>query len=1209
MSFVHLHLHSEYSLLDGAIRLRDLGPRLHELGMDAVALTDHGVLYGAVDFYRAMKAEGIKPILGMEAYVAPRSHTQKESAEDRDPYHLVLLAQNETGWKNLMALDSIAFIDGFYYKPRIDFDLLKEYNEGLICLSACLGGETAGAFRERGYDALKDVALRYKDLFGDRYYLEVQPNGLPEQVAYNDALFRLSEEIDVPLVATNDCHYAAPEDAQAQEVLTCMQTGKRLTDPDRMQMGNDSFYIKSEAEMLAAFPDHPEAVENTAKIAERCDFEMHFGTLYLPEFPVPEGETAESYLRRLAMDGMKARLGTDTLPADYEERLDKELGIIHEMGYDDYFLIVWDIVRHAKESGIAVGPGRGSGGGSLVAYALKITNIDSLKYELFFERFLNPDRVSMPDFDLDFCYERRGEMLDYVAEKYGQNHVSQVITFGTLAARAVIRDVARVLDVPYAEADKLAKMIPNQLNIKLEEALDISSELRRELETNPQAKEVFRLALKLEGMPRHASTHAAGVVISAKEISEIAPLARNDDAIVVQYDKDTIEDVGLLKFDFLGLRTMTVLQDAQRMIKENYGVDIDYDAMEFDDPKVYDLLSEGKTGCVFQLESSGMTQFIKELKPREFEDIIAVISMYRPGPMEQIPQYVNAQHNPETISYKHPLLVDILQNTKGCIIYQEQVMRIVRDLAGFSMGQSDNVRRAMSKKKPEILARYEELFVKGGTDEGGQEIEGALARGVPENVSREIFREVMNFAGYAFNKAHATGYAILAYQTAWLKCYYPAEFMTAMMNAYSGNQDKVAAMIREAKEMGLDFHAPDVNKSGVRFTTENGGIRYALSAIKNIGTSAMQALVDEREANGPFASFEDFMERVGATKVTKKVVESLIMASALDGFGIERNRLLAVHEGAARQLQEREKSQLDGQMSLFDFMDKPELDRFEIDYPNLPPMDPLDRLRQEREVLGLYVTGHPLEGYTDAIDKFCTLDSEGLFALQEEAREKDIAVPDKTHCLYGQILSLRRLTTRKGELMAFVQVEDLKGSYELLVFPKVYENCHSLLNVGRALYILGRPSVREDEDAKIIVEDLALLDPDIEALPERWRDELARNAVPRYNGRRDYPPRPEPRQLAPQEREQRRDALSRANVAIAGQPDYADLKLAIFWDKDLEGEATRALLGTLEYFVGATPVLLVTPQRIHFLPRRYAVDLEQLNLLINRYGAENLSLL
>lgn len=1181
MAYVHLHLHSEYSLLDGAIRLADLPQRLQELGQTACALTDHGVLYGAVDFYRQMKRHGLQPILGLEAYIAPRSHLDKDPEQDRRPAHLILLACNEIGWKNLLYLDSIAFIDGFYYKPRIDLELLRQHSEGLICLSGCLSSPLAQAYFSGGAEALREKALELSQIFAaGNFYLEVQANGMPEQEEYNEALYALSAELELPLVATNDCHYLRPEDSYVQEILTCLQTGKRISDPDRMRMGNDSFYVKSEQEMRAYFHEHPEAVDNSVAIAERCQFEMQFGTLYLPAFPCPDGLSAADYLRQLSTAGLSERLQTADWPENYHKRLDYELGIIHEMGYDDYYLIVWDIVRHARAEGIAVGPGRGSGGASLVAYALGITNIDSVQYDLVFERFLNPSRVSMPDFDLDFCYERRGELIDYVAQKYGPSHVCQVITFGTMAAKAVVRDVARVLDLPYAEGDRLAKLIPDVLNIKLQEAIAQNPELSLELQNNPKSAEIFRLAERLEGMPRHASTHAAGVIISARDIKEIAPLARNDEAIVVQFDKDTIEDVGLLKFDFLGLRTMTVLREAAELIWQNHGVKVDYETMRFDDPEVYRLLGEGKTGSVFQLESSGMTSFIRDVQPQNLEDIIAIISMYRPGPMEQIPRYVEAGRRPASISYAHPLLEDILKTTKGCIIYQEQVMRIVRDLAGFSMAQADNVRRAMAKKKPELMARYEELFVSGGEDLDGELIPGAIARGVPESIARAIYQDLLAFAGYAFNKAHATGYAILAYQTAWLKTHYPAEFMAAMLNAYSGNLNKVAAMIRQAREMGVAIQPPSVNESRERFTTSGSRkICFALGAIKNVGQNAMRQLVAEREAHGEFLDFADFIARVEPLDISKKAVESLIMASALDGFGIPRNRLLAVYEQALKEARERRQSSYEGQLTLFELGGEERSDKLEIHFPELPELSSYEALSQEREMMGIFLSGHPLDDYLPAMERLATDSISELYLEQEALGEGRGAREERLHLLV-LVTSSRVLNTRKGELMAFVQVEDLTGSCEMIVFPSIYLEHRTLMQSGQILYIEARTSFREDEDPKLILELAQDLETAWTAISEARPPSQAR----------------EPREA------------SRESLPFTAPVDLNQGELKLFIKLEGTVGEREGLLGMLEYFSGGCPVYLWQPEGAEALPERYAFDLSYLPYLERRYGQANLHL-
>ncbi|MDO5738272.1 MAG: DNA polymerase III subunit alpha [Eubacteriales bacterium] len=1203
MAFVHLHLHSEYSLLDGAIRLADLPKRLTELGQTACAMTDHGVLYGAVDFYRSLTKHGLKPIMGLEIAIAPGSRLEHNNEGQNS--RIVLLAENQDGWQNLIYLDSMAFIDGFWQEPRIDLELLAERSAGLICLSGGLSGPLGLAYRDGSYAGLKETAEKYLEIFGpEHFFLEVQPNGLEDQEKLNRALYRLSSELAIDLVATNDCHYLLPEDYEVQEVLTCLQNNCKISDPKSEWQRSRSFYLKSEEEMREYFSEHPEACDNTVRIAERCNFEMRFGELFLPAFACPEGLEAPEYLAELSFAGLQRRLGKDEIPEAYRKRLNKELEIIVRMGYADYYLIVWDIVRHAKEEGIAVGPGRGSGGASLVAYALGITNIDSLKYDLVFERFLNPARVSMPDFDLDFCYERRGELLDYVAGKYGTEHVCQVITFGTLAARACIRDVARVLELPYSEGDRIAKMIPTSLNITLAGALEQNKELREELKNNPQAAQLFKLAERIEGMPRHASTHAAGVVISAKDIREIAPIARNDETLVVQFDKDTIEDVGLLKFDFLGLRTMTVLREAREQIYKNHGVDVDYEGMDFADPEVYRMLSEGRTGSVFQLESAGMTAFIKEVGPSNLEDIIAIISLYRPGPMEQIPRYVEAGRRPETISYDHPLLEEILKTTKGCIIYQEQVMRIVRDLAGFSMAQSDNVRRAMSKKKPELMARYEELFVNGGIDLDGGEIEGAVNRGVPEATARKIYHELMAFAGYAFNKAHATGYAVLAYQTAWLKCHYPAEFMAAMLNAYSGNHNKVAAMIREAQASGVKILPPTINEGEYRFITDGQDIRYALGAVKNVGYNAIQAIVQEREANGKYQDFADFIERVEPLDVNRKAIESLIQASSFDEFGQGRNQLLAVFEGALAQAKERRNSAIDGQVSLFDLAAQPELNKLTINYPQLPPLNSEELLRQEREMMGIFLSGHPLQDHLELIEQVVTMNSADLEGLQE-ARANGAGVFESNQRLAGLIVDARTLVTKKNEIMAFVQMEDMAGGYELIVFPAIYSECRQHILAGELIYIEGRTSFRDEEAVKIIANQILSLKEakaqleagqiapvGSEQNSSEVREEQAQQSAYR-NGIRDSLPEP---RLAPSEPR----SMNRP-VVTAGK---GQLKLIV----RVSEEDLSSALAFAEFFAGDLNCFIYLEASNKFIQAEGGFDIQYLAELVRRYGRENVLL-
>lgn len=1190
MSFVHLHLHSEYSLLDGAIRLRDLGPRLKELGMDACALTDHGVLFGTIDFCRQMKKEGIKPILGCEMYVAPRSLHDKEAGFDRNPYHLILLAETNEGWHNLIKLDSIAYVDGYYYRPRIDFETLKKHSKGLIALSACLGGEVPRAVLNGDKEKAKETALRYEACFGKgNFFLELQSNGIAEQQLVNQALIEISRETGIPLVATNDCHYLKKEDWVAQDVLLCLQTGKKLSDSDRMRMHSDAFYVKSPEEMAEAFSEVPEAVENTVKIAERCHAEIETGKLYLPAYKTENGMDAQSYLRDLAEKGLAERLSENPslkrrhTPEEYKARLNSELDVIIQMGYTDYFLVVWDYIKRARELDIYVGPGRGSGGASLVEYCLRITNIDPLEYDLIFERFLNPERVSMPDIDVDFEDSRRGEMIDYVSEKYGSEHVCQVITFGTLGAKACLRDVARVLDFPYAEADRIAKMVPTQLNMTIDDALEISPEFKKEYEQQPESRELIDLAKKLEGMPRHASTHAAGVIISSLPISDVAPLARNDESIVVQFTKDHIEDIGLLKFDFLGLRNLTVMHDCVRMIKENGGPDIDVEKMSYDDPKVYEMLGEGKTAGVFQLEAGGMTACIKNIKPQSLEDIIAGISLFRPGPMEQIPRFLAGKEN--RVTYEHPMLEPILKNTYGCMVYQEQVMQIVRAMAGFSMGQADNIRRAMSKKKPELLAKYRELFIHGGTDETGKAIKGAVNNGVDAKTADKIFDEMMAFAGYAFNKAHAVGYAILAYQTAWLKYYYPVEFLAATLNSFLGDLGKAAFYIRVAREMGIEILPPDINKSGVVFTTENGAIRCALGAVKNVGRTSMEQLIEERKSKGPFKSFGDLVSRSSELNINRKAMENLIKSSALDCFGVHRSDLLAVYEDFMQQVQQSSRFSWENQISLFEMGGTREESCPEPDYPMLDefPNDVL--LSQERETMGLYVSGHPLQAYLPVMETYCSYTSLDLQPAEGEDSAELTRLTDRQPVLMaGQIQAKRFLLTRKKEQMAFVTIEDMDGAFEAIVFPKAFQRFHALLNEGRVLLLGGELSVREDEAPKLIVEELMELQSDLQELPA----DLAKFRAKQTEGS-------EPVQAAPL------NGTGGRAPSMPKQP--AALRLCLYWDKSRTPEETEAFKAMLRYFAGETELYIYDGESA---PQRFTggFDTEALPLLLQRYGEQ-----
>lgn len=1196
--FVHLHLHTEYSLLDGAIRLQDLPGRLKELGMDACALTDHGVLYGTYDFYQQLKAEEIKPILGCELYICRQDMHLKTGPLARYPYHLILLAESQEGWHNLIKLDSLAFVEGFYYRPQVDFETLKKYSKGLIALSACLGGEIPRLLKEGDYEGAKEAALRYKACFGPQnFFLELQDNGIADQVLVNEGLIKLAQDTGLGLVATNDCHYLRQEDAEAQDVLLCLQTGKKLQDQDRMRMETQEFYLKSPEEMAAAFAHIPEAIENTVKIADRCHAEIETGKLYLPQFQPDDGSDAVSYLRRLAREGLEARLAADPSKAEhfgrqtYIDRLEKELDVIISMGYTDYYLIVADYIKAARDRDIMVGPGRGSGAASLVAYSIHITNVDPIEFKLIFERFLNPDRVSLPDFDCDFEDARRDELISYVTEKYGSDHVCQLITFGTLGAKAVIRDVARVLDFPYAEGDRLAKMVPTQLDITLTKALELNPELKTEYEMRPESRRILDLAMKLEGMPRHSSTHAAGVIISAVPIDDVAPLALNDESIVVQYTKNSIEDVGLLKFDFLGLRYLTVLHDAVRLIEAGGGPRIRVDDLPFNDPQVYQMLCEGKTAGVFQLEATGMTSFIKEMKPQSLEDIIAGISLYRPGPMEQIPRYLAAAD--QGVTYEHPILEHILEATRGCMVYQEQVMQISREMAGFSMGQADNIRRAMAKKKPELLAAYRQLFVYGGEDENGNSVEGAIKRGVEEALAQKIFDEMMAFAGYAFNKAHAAGYAVIAYQSAWLKYYYPVEYLAATLNSFLGDLSKAAFYVRVAKDMDIAILPPDINASDVLFTPEDGSIRFALGAVKNVGRSVMEKLVEDRKAQGLFKDFDDFLERAVGLGLNRKAVESLIKSSALDRLGLKRSQMMAAHDERISQIQNQAGQSWENQLSLFDAhedLGRSDHQSLYEDQPELP--DPV-KLGQEKEVLGLYVSGHPLEQYSQFFAKYTNLSSAEL--RPELLAEEGLAVVEDRQevIMAGQIVSQRTLFTRKNEQMAFLQVEDLTGAYEVIVFPQAYRQFHNILVEGKVLLIAGQINLKEEEEAKLIANHISLLNPDITQPPEDFPS--------RYLTRSYAKSSPPGQGLV-----EHRHLEASPGQAHPAKSQPAHFKLVLYWPYPASAPQSQSLMGFLRYFSGDTPIYLYEGKgQTQALDLGF--DLEYLGLLIQRYGEDCLS--
>ncbi len=1079
MSFTHLHLHTEYSLLDGACRIQPLVKRLKELGMDSCAITDHGVLYGAVDFYTAMTEAGMKPIIGCEAYVC-RDRTDR-SPMGREMSHLILLCENNTGYQNLMYLISEGFLTGYYYKPRIDYELIREHHEGLICLSACLSGDLPKMLLNGQDESARAYVRRMQDIFGERnFYIEIMDHRLRDEKTVLPRLIALAREMNVPLVATNDCHYLEKKDAAAQEVLMCIQTGKTLADDQRMRQETDELYVKSEAEMRELFKNVPDAVDRTKEIADRCNVTFEFGVTRLPQYPVPEGETADSMLRRLCTEGIR-RLYPDAKEGDEPwQRLEYELTTIEHMGYVDYFLIVWDFIHYAKSQGIMVGPGRGSGAGSIVAYSLGITMLDPLKYQLLFERFLNPERVTMPDIDVDFCYERRQEVIDYVARKYGADHVSQIITFGTMAARGVVRDVGRVLGMSYQETDAVAKAVPMDLGITLEKALSLSPMLRQMVDEQPKVKELIDTALTLEGMPRHASTHAAGVLITGKPVVEFVPLQRNEDVITTQYPMGVIERLGLLKMDFLGLRTLTVIRDTLDMMREA-GVEMTPEKIPLDDPEVYGMISRGDTDGVFQMEGAGMTGFLTNMKPSCFEDIIAAISLYRPGPMDSIPRYIAGKVNPASVQYKTEKLRPILDVTYGCMVYQEQVMQIVRDLAGYSYGRSDLVRRAMAKKKHKVMNEEREIFVHGLVDADGKiQVPGCIRNGVPENVANEIYDEMISFASYAFNKSHAAAYGVVAMQTAWLKYYYPVQFMAAMLNSVTGNTGKIAGYIQYCRSRGIRVMPPDVNRSRWKFTVfrdEKGdsAILFGLGALKGVGENAVKALIRERETGGPYRDILDFCSRIDTAECSKRVVESLIKAGAFDGSGANRMQMLAVYESALDASQSMKKKNVSGQVSLFDLFsgeDKQVLSAVQTKLPDLPDCPVKTKLQMEKEASGVYMSGHPLDDYREILQSMTITAAQ----LEQSGEEGGELIPDGMFADMGGILTeVKGKATRKGDYMAFVTLEDLTGQVECLVFPRVLERYQSLVQEDEAVVISGKISIREEEAPKLLAERIAPL--------------------------------------------------------------------------------------------------------------------------------------
>ena len=1191
MSFTHLHLHTEYSLLDGACRIPKLVERIKALGMTSCAITDHGVMYGCIDFYSAMKDAGIKPIIGCEVYVC-RDRLDK-SAANREYSHLILLCENNTGYQNLMKLVSEGFLTGYYYRPRIDYNLIRQHSEGLICLSACLSGDLPKLLLQGRYDDAEAYVREMQDIFGEKnFYVEIMDHGIREEKIVMPRLISLAREMNVPLVATNDCHYLEEKDADAQEVLLCIQTGKTLDDANRMRMDTRQLYVKSEDEMRTLFAACPDAVDRTQEIADRCNVEFEFGVTRLPHYPVPEGETALSMLTRLTHEGLRERYPDAKETDEPWQRLNYELNVISSMGYVDYFLIVWDFIRYAKSQGIMVGPGRGSGAGSIVAYSLGITMLDPLKYQLLFERFLNPERVTMPDIDVDFCYERRQEVIDYVARKYGADHVSQIITFGTLQAKGCIRDVGRVLGMSYQDTDAVAKAIPFDLGMTLEKALTLSPLLKTMYDEQPEVHRLIDTAMTLEGMPRHASTHAAGVLITGKPVMEYVPLQRNDEVITTQYPMGTIERLGLLKMDFLGLRTLTVIRDTLDMLRAQ-GIDMKPEDIPRDDPAVYEMISAGDTDGVFQLEGGGMRTFLTNMKPTCFEDIIAAISLYRPGPMESIPRYIQGKQNPSSIHYETEKLRPILDVTYGCMVYQEQVMQIVRDLAGYSYGRSDLVRRAMAKKKHKVMAQEREYFIHGKlNDDGTIDVPGCVRNGVPEEVASHLYDEMTAFASYAFNKSHAAAYAVVCIETAWLKRYHPVPFMAAILNSVYGNPAKIAAYIQYCRSRDIAILPPDVNRSQWKFTVAKApdgqlGILFGLGAVKTVGQGAVDAIIRERK-NGAYRDIFDFCRRIDTSECNKRVVESLIKAGAFDGMGGNRPQLMAVFESAMDANSSLRKQTVDGQISLFDmaFGGAP-LVQENHTLPNLPDYPLRQRLALEKEIAGVYITGHPLDDYRDVLGKlpFSTADLDGL----EEREDRGLSLDGQIVDMGGILTEVKGKATKKGAYMGFITLEDLTGQIECLVFPKVYERYQGMMAVDDLVVLHGRLSIREEEAPKLLVEKLIPL--------EAWHPEESAPAVPM--GQSTARPVPPPK----------RHASEAPKLTDAQAAAKAPRKLYL----RLNRPQMDAASSTLSLYPGSVPVYLHLPaEKMTLLaPRTGWCDasdgcLNRLNALL---GAENVKLL
>lgn len=1191
MSFTHLHLHTEYSLLDGACRIPKLVERIKALGMTACAITDHGVMYGCIDFYSAMKDAGIKPIIGCEVYVC-RDRLDK-SAANREYSHLILLCENNTGYQNLMKLVSEGFLTGYYYRPRIDYNLIRQHSEGLICLSACLSGDLPKLLLQGRYDDAEAYVREMQDIFGEKnFYVEIMDHGIREEKIVMPRLISLAREMNVPLVATNDCHYLEEKDADAQEVLLCIQTGKTLDDANRMRMDTRQLYVKSEDEMRTLFASCPDAVDRTQEIADRCNVEFEFGVTRLPHYPVPEGETALSMLTCLTHEGLRERYPDAKETDEPWQRLNYELNVISSMGYVDYFLIVWDFIRYAKSQGIMVGPGRGSGAGSIVAYSLGITMLDPLKYQLLFERFLNPERVSMPDIDVDFCYERRQEVIDYVARKYGADHVSQIITFGTLQAKGCIRDVGRVLGMSYQDTDAVAKAIPFDLGMTLEKALTLSPLLKTMYDEQPEVHRLIDTAMTLEGMPRHASTHAAGVLITGKPVMEYVPLQRNDEVITTQYPMGTIERLGLLKMDFLGLRTLTVIRDTLDMLRAQ-GIDMKPEDIPRDDPAVYEMISAGDTDGVFQFEGGGMRTFLTNMKPTCFEDIIAAISLYRPGPMESIPRYIQGKQNPSSIHYETEKLRPILDVTYGCMVYQEQVMQIVRDLAGYSYGRSDLVRRAMAKKKHKVMAQEREYFIHGKlNDDGTIDVPGCVRNGVPEEVASHLYDEMTAFASYAFNKSHAAAYAVVCIETAWLKRYHPVPFMAAILNSVYGNPAKIAAYIQYCRSRGIAILPPDVNRSQWKFTVAKApdgqlGILFGLGAVKTVGQGAVDAIIRERK-HGAYRDIFDFCRRIDTSECNKRVVESLIKAGAFDGMGGNRPQLLAVFESAMDANSSLRKQTVDGQISLFDmaFGGAP-LVQENHTLPNLPDYPLRQRLALEKEIAGVYITGHPLDDYRDVLGKlpFSTADLDGL----EEREDRGLSLDGQIVDMGGILTEVKGKATKKGAYMGFITLEDLTGQIECLVFPKVYERYQGMMAVDDLVVLHGRLSIREEEAPKLLVEKLIPL--------EAWHPEESAPAAPM--GQSTARPVPPPK----------RHTSEAPKLTDAQAAAKAPRKLYL----RLNRPQMDAASSTLSLYPGSVPVYLHLPaEKMTLLaPKTGWCDasdgcLNRLNALL---GAENVKLL